>query len=230
MANTFRNDTFRSAKNVSYLSVGLLGGLIFFSFLFILSSILLLAYPDWIFDLGDEESMPFATVSIGMIALIHIPIFIASIVTFLVWEYRSFNNLSALKARNLEFSPGWVVGWWFVPFAALFKPFQAMRELWIESDPDYDEECGFLSSSIGAPTVMGIWWATWILMGIADRVSNKFEDDLFFPVALIVGSFLEIIAAGLLIELILDIGERQEKRYERLGNKNELPPVPPEFG
>ena len=28
---------------------------------------------------------------------------------FLMWLYRAFNNLSALKARNLEFSPGWAI-------------------------------------------------------------------------------------------------------------------------
>jgi len=140
MANTFRNDTFRSAKTLSYIAVGLLAVLIVLSFLFVLSSNLLLTYPDWILDLGEGESMPFVTVLIVMIALIHIPIFIASIVVFLIWEYRSFNNLSALEARNLEFSPGWAIGWWFVPFANLFKPFQAMRELWAESDPEYDEE------------------------------------------------------------------------------------------
>ena len=67
-------------------------------------------------------------------------------------------------------------------------------------------------------------------MGIADRVSNKFDDDLFLPIALIIVGFLEIVSGGLLIELILDIGDRHEKRYKRLGNKNDLPPIPPEFG
>lgn len=230
MANTFRNDAYRSSKIPSYIAIGLLGSLILCAILFILSSFGMLLYPDSTLDFEDGEPMPVALVFIGIIALLRIPLFITTIVFFLIWEYRAFNNLSALKARNLQFSPGWAVGWWFIPFANLIKPFQVMRELWNESDPEYDADFGFLSVSVGAPTIMGFWWAFWLLTNFADRVANRVEESNFFPVALIVASILEIIAAGLIIKIILGIVERQELRFKRLGELPQfVPPQPPVF-
>jgi heme/copper-type cytochrome/quinol oxidase subunit 2 len=80
-------------------------------------------FPDSLLDLGEGESMPVAYALIGIVALFHIPLGIATIVFFLIWEYRAYKNLSALNAQNLEHSPGWAVGWWFIPFANLVKPF-----------------------------------------------------------------------------------------------------------
>lgn len=229
MANTFRNDTYRSSKTLSYIAMGLLGSLIFCAIFFILLSFGMLLYPDSTFDFEDGDAMPAALVFIGIFALLRIPLFISTVVFFLIWEYRAFNNLSALKAGNLEFSPGWAVGWWFIPFANLIKPFQAMRELWNESDPEYDAE-SFLSVSAGAPTIMGFWWAFWLLSNFAHQIANKIGESQFFPVALIVASILEIIAAGLIIKIILGIVERQELRFKKIGDAPQFaPPQPPVF-
>ncbi len=230
MANPFRSDTYRSSKTPSYIATGLLGSLILCAIFFILLSFGMLLYPDSTFDFEDGDAMPMAQVFIGIIALLRIPLFIGTVVFFLIWEYRAFNNLSALKARNLEFSPGWAAGWWFVPFANLIKPFQAMRELWNESDPEYDADFGFLSVSAGAPTIMGFWWAFWLLSNFAHQIANNVGESNFFPVALIVASILEIIAAGLLIKIILGIVERQELRFKSLGESPHFaPPQPPVF-
>jgi hypothetical protein len=36
----------------------------------------------------------------------------------------------------MRFTPGWAVGWSFVPFMNVFRPYQAMQEIWkICSDP-----------------------------------------------------------------------------------------------
>jgi hypothetical protein len=54
---------------------------------------------------------------------------------FLLWTYRSYRHLSALSDRDLRFSPGWAVGWFFAPIMNLFRPYQVMKEIWEESDP-----------------------------------------------------------------------------------------------
>lgn len=229
MADTFRNDSYRSSKTLSYIAIGLLGGLILCAVFFILSSFGMLLFPDSIIDLEDGEPMPVGFVIIGILALLRLPLFIATVVFFLIWEYRAFKNLSALKAENPEFSPGWAVGWWFIPFANLIKPFQAMRELWNESEPEKDTET-FISVSAGAPIFMAFWWGFWLLSNFAHQVANKFDDLQVFPIALIAASILEIIAAGLLIKIILGIVERQELRFKRVGNAPQsMPPQPPVF-
>ncbi len=61
---------------------------------------------------------------------------LANFMGLLVWMYPAQKNLPALQpTRPLEVSPGWAVVWFFVPIMNLFRPFQAMRQLWNESDP-----------------------------------------------------------------------------------------------
>lgn len=231
MANTFRNDDYRPAKIQSYIAIASLAAVLFCAFLFIVFSFVTLAAPDASLDLGDGDSLNIGLGLIGITAILRIPLFIATVVFFLIWEHRAFNNLSALKARNLEFSPGWAVGWWFIPFANLVKPFQAMRELYNESDPDFDPNLGFLSSSSSAPAMMGFWWACWIIGNIFSNISSKLDDTTVFPVLMIISSAFEIIAGALLIKIILDIVKRQDLRFKNLGASERFaaPPPPPTF-
>ncbi len=60
--------------------------------------------------------------------------FVSSIV-FLVWIYRSNKNLRSLSAGSLRFTPGWAVGWFFIPIMDLFRPYQVVKEIYKESDP-----------------------------------------------------------------------------------------------
>ncbi len=208
MANTFRNNTYRPAKALSYVVMAVFGGITLCSAFFIVMSIVIVAFPDARMDLNDGSSLNIGLGLVGLAAMLEIFLRILAIIFFLIWEYRSFNNLSALKARNLEFSPGWAVGWWFIPFANLVKPFQVVRELWNESDPDFDEETGFLHTSAGTPEIIGFWWATFLLSGFIGRIADKMVDSKsgepseYFPVALIVASIFQLVASILIILIV----------------------------
>lgn len=231
MANTFRNDYFRPLNTQSYIAIGFLSVVLLCSILFIVFGFITLVAPDSQINLGDGEFLNIGLGLIGLTAIIRIPVFVATVVFFLIWEHRAFSNLSALRAQNLEFSPGWAVGWWFIPFANLVKPFQAMRELWSESDPEYDADLGFLSTSPSAPSMLGIWWACWILGNVANNVASRLDDVEIFPILMIISSIFDLIAGGLLIKIILDITKRQNARFERLGSEIQIdsPPPPTDF-
>lgn len=51
-------------------------------------------------------------------------------VLILRWIYRANYNARQIGAAGMTFSPGWSVGWYFVPIAAFWKPYQAMKEIW----------------------------------------------------------------------------------------------------
>lgn len=235
MANTFRNDTYRSAKSLSYIVMTILGGIALCSAFYIIMSIVMMAFPDARMDLGDGDSLNIGLGLIGLAAILEIFLRILTIIFFLIWEYRSFNNLSALRARNLEYSPGWAVGWWFIPFANLVKPFQVMRELWNESDPDFDEETGFLHTSAGTPEIIGFWWGTLLLSGFIGRIADRMVDSKsgepseFFPVALIVASILQLAASILIILIVKGITDRQEQRFKKIAPTEQFSPPPPTF-
>lgn len=219
MANSFRNDTYRSAKGLSIFVIVLLGAIGIISILFVLFSFVSILFPDTSLELDDGGSISIGLVILGVLSLLEKPLRLLCVVFFLIWLYRCYNNLSALKARYLEFSPGWAVLWWFIPFANLVKPFQVVRELYNESDPGFDEETGFLTVSGGTPPVVGLWWAAFLLSGFIYRISDAVYDkgDLpqanYFEVVFLAGAMLAAVAAGLAIYIVATVVKKQEARY-----------------
>src|SRR5512133_3434057 len=57
-------------------------------------------------------------------------VFVAAVVVWCVWQHHAQANAVVLSGGGLRFTPGWAVGWWFIPIANLWKPFQTVRELW----------------------------------------------------------------------------------------------------
>jgi Domain of unknown function (DUF4328) len=50
-------------------------------------------------------------------------------ILWLIWQHRAQRNLYARGVPDLRYTPGWAVGWWFVPVASLVLPYLCMREL-----------------------------------------------------------------------------------------------------
>ena len=90
---------------------------------------------------------------------------LVSLVALLVWIYAAHANLPALGAGKLEFTPGWAVGYFFIPIVNLWKPFQAVREIHIRSDPDYAS-----GRTQDSAAIVGWWWGLRIVSAIAGRV------------------------------------------------------------
>jgi hypothetical protein len=201
--------------------------------IYCLLSIAMIAFPDSVLDLGEDGTISAPLLAMGMIALLEAPLRLACVVLFLIWLHRAYSNLSPLKARNLEFSPGWAVGWWFVPFANIVKPFQIVREVYNESDPDFDVESGFLHLPGGTPEIIAVWWGTFLLSGLAHRIADAFygKGDLpsseYFPVVFIVAGLLSAISAGAAIFLVLHITKRQEARAAKIDTHRGVTDTPP---
>tara|TARA_R110002126_G_scaffold29607_1_gene97681 strand:- start:588 stop:1184 length:597 start_codon:yes stop_codon:yes gene_type:complete len=72
------------------------------------------------------------------------------------WFYVSakINHLSEVK--DLEITPGWAVGWYFIPFANLVMPYRALKETFQAS---FDSENW---QSIKIPYDFSVWWATFL--------------------------------------------------------------------
>ena len=88
-----------------------------------------------------------------IVALAQIVLVIVTGITFLRWTYRSNKNLRAFSGESMKVTPGWSVGWHFVPIANFWKPYQVMKEIWNVSHK-------------GTPTahsLVGWWWAVWII-------------------------------------------------------------------
>jgi len=237
MSLNYSADHYHSAKSLSLFAVT---GLALVAFCELLAFILgfgQIINPGLTGDFLEEAGTSLWLLLQGLVALLQLPVSIFTIVFFLIWLNRAYKNLAPLRAQNTEFSSGWAVGWWFVPFANLIKPFQVMREVWRESDPDFDANSGFLSNTIGgAPRYMSFWWAFWIISNIFSNITGRVYDPEDMRTVEISGylfiitGVVSIVAAVLAIMTVRDITQRQEARFKNLVafNEHQLPP-PPNF-
>lgn len=167
----------------------------------------LMAYSDGssdgLFWDGEEEST-FLRVWNGLDQF-DIALFVLTIIFFCIWMNKSMKNAWALPSSlsKPSFTPGWAVGYFFMPIMMLFKPFQAMREIWVRADKTYKT----------SPLVSS-WWALWIIANIFSNInlriiSNLDEDFETQMMASIIESVLLISAAVPLIMIIRAITKRQ---------------------
>lgn len=102
---------------------------------------------------------------------------LTTIVLFARFLYCTNRNARALGTPGMSFTPGWTVGWFFIPFANLYKPYQAVRELWQASDLDYREAW----RAAPVPGFLGLWWGAWIVAGVLGQIVfrlNRVADDI----------------------------------------------------
>jgi hypothetical protein len=81
--------------------------------------------------------------------------FIATVVTWCMWQHAAQRTAIAMSSQPLNFSPGWAVGWWFIPFANLVQPFRTVKELWKASH-------GGAWENMKTWGVIPVWWAFWL--------------------------------------------------------------------
>jgi hypothetical protein len=109
-------------------------------------------------------------------------IFVVLIVIYCVWVYRANYNARQLGATGMKFSPGWAVGWYFIPIANLWKPYQAMREIWQASAAPaswQDQPRG---------SILPLWWMFFLLSNLISNAS--------FRLSLRASSTSELILSG----------------------------------
>jgi len=237
MANTFKNSTFRSPGTFGNITIGILGFLVITAALNIAVSIFMVASPASTIELSTGESIETSWIMVGLLALGELALRALCAIFFLMWLYRSFNNLSVLGARNLEFSPGWSIGWWFVPFANFVMPFKVVRELYSESDPAKRDRSSLSERQPVTNEIIGFWWGTLLAFGIALRVSDGMaggdnsDPSKYFPVVYMVGHILMLASAISALVIVKNINKWQEEIIVRkVGAEGFAPPPPPTFG
>ncbi len=144
--------------------------------------------------------------------------FIVCIVLFSIFSYRAVKNLHILGVKHVDISPGWAVGWYFIPIANLWKPYGAMTEMWMGTHSD--------APNWEPPKTMPIWWICWIVSNIASNVSLRmgvragmfeeyvsnvplYKTTLYIDIA---SAATGIIAAWIILKILGSIAETQDLR------------------
>ena len=143
---------------------------------------------------------------------------------FFFWFYRVYANLQSFGLRRLEYSPGWAIGGFFVPFLNFVRPYEIADEIWSWSFPASPD--GRIPSKGTVP--VKLWWGLYlagnlsaylpILLNTGPRVIGKLI--LIQRVALF-GNVLWIAAAAATILLVKRIDDGQKSRFEWLSTASQ---------
>lgn len=140
---------------------------------------------------GEEENLAVA-IAVGLLGIGLLAVYITTVVFFLRWLHLSVRTANAL-GHDIGVTPGWAVGWWFIPFANLVKPYHTVR--------------GVLSALGGERAVhsakVGLWWTCWLGGNILSNVSTRMDgmSDLAPAIGLVasvVSTFAAVLAVGVI--------------------------------
>jgi hypothetical protein len=92
-----------------------------------------------------------------IIAIFHILVFIVTAIVFLKWVYRANLNSRGFGAQNLKFTPGWSIGYYVIPILGLYRPYQAMKEIWKVSKSPLNW------SALPGCSLLVVWWTLWLM-------------------------------------------------------------------
>lgn len=137
----------------------------------------------------------------GLVAILYLLVYIISGITFIRWFRRAYFNLH-LRTSPLTYDEGWAAGSWFVPIINLYRPYQIMQELYVETKK-------ILRNGTEAPgcnletSSLGIWWALWLINGVLGNIVFRVFKDADTVDQLLTSTVLEMITSIIGIPLAL---------------------------
>jgi hypothetical protein len=161
----------------------------------------------------DETGLSLIT---GGSRLIMLAVTLVTAFIVLKWIYRANRNAHAL-GRGLDSNPPWAVGWFFVPVAFLWKPFEAMEETWkVSQDPE-----GW--KGLATPGLLRRWWGFWLVGTIAGNLTFRLGlmadnvGGLMLATGVELLSCAAFVVAGLTLRRIVDEVTAAQTRRIDLG-------------
>jgi uncharacterized protein DUF4328 len=141
----------------------------------------------------------------ALVLVLHGIVFIGTMVAWLIWQYRAYANLRLVGSRQTEYTPGWSVGYWFIPIVNLVRPYQITKELSQRSESHNDRD---QISESGTP-LLGGWWASYLLGSMALRVYSGLLDGATSTADLVAAtqaglvSHVVMLVSGILAVLVI---------------------------
>ncbi|WP_428969681.1 DUF4328 domain-containing protein [Sphingomonas sp. Xoc002] len=131
---------------------------------------------------------------------------------FFRWVYIVNRNAQQWNSA-MTISPGWNVGWFFVPIAALWKPFEGIRET---RGATIDPEA---PAWVPVPIWLNLWWGLWVMAAIYGTMTAMCLGAAEIPdqrISILGANVVRVVIdaplALLTCRLLIDLGRRQASR------------------
>jgi hypothetical protein len=137
---------------------------------------------------------------VDALASVELLVYLITAVAFFVWLHRCYVNISGLPGRRLRFTPGWAVGYWFIPLLNIVRSKQILDELWHTSAPGEGADAE-------RKPLTALWLFALLAAGLASRVAataghSTIGDMKSVNGLLLASSVADIFAALLLFRLV----------------------------
>ena len=130
----------------------------------------------------------------------------------------------------MQYTPGWAVGWYFVPIATLWKPFQAMVETFKASHPRFDDDW----SLAPRPAILTAWWSMWILTTFLAQVifrtalrAEEIDEMLNSTRLTLASDALDLPLGLVVIAMVAKLQQWQSVKAQRLPSVLSPPTIEP---
>ncbi|MBN1191219.1 MAG: DUF4328 domain-containing protein [Dehalococcoidales bacterium] len=149
-------------------------------------------------------------------------LFIITGIVFLIWINRAYKNLTSFNAFGLRFTPGWAVGWFFVPIMSLFRPYEVVSEIWKVSISGLEEATPTKPTT---SSIIGWWWAFFLISNILSQIALRIvlkgetaSELLTSTYFYIVSDAIDIVGIIITIIMVKNISQIQEIKSRQVIN------------
>ena len=161
----------------------------------------------------------------ALIGFVQFALYVAAGVAFLIWIHRAHRNLPSLHAADLRFTPGWAVGWFFVPIMSLFRPYQVASEIWKASDPNVDTIDNTSWKNVATSPIVGWWWAFFLISNFVANIAvrtvfrgEELSDLLTSTYAYMVSDAIDVVGILITILMVRRISQFQETKNKLISS------------
>lgn len=156
-----------------------------------------------------------------IIGILYMIGFIISAVTFIRWFRRAYYNLHQ-NINYLSHSENWAVISWVIPILNLYRPFQIMREIYIESK-ELLAKNGVSINQKFTSLILGSWWTLWIINNFigqyvfrATMNAESIDEYISSTMAGMVGNIIGIPLALITIKVIKDYSIVESQLFDHV--------------
>jgi hypothetical protein len=150
--------------------------------------------------------------------------YLATGITFLMWVYRMNKNTHACGAADLSYTPGWAVGWFFIPLANLVMPCLVVQEIYRASRHPVQWK------QVSCSLLVTAWWICWVVGALVGSPSKAHGDSAMLETMLSfqkfhMGAMVVFAAAmGLLYLVVTEISGLQNALFRYLSDNPDKHP------
>lgn len=111
-----------------------------------------------------------------IVSFIYLAILIVSAVTYINWFRRAYYNLHC-RAEYLNYSESAAAYSWFIPFVNWVRPFNIMKELFLETETYLEKNSEDYKLKINH-TIISIWWTFWVINSVLGNIEFRMSRNL----------------------------------------------------